>query len=578
MTAVVVPETSTEAIATGRLHVSQVLRRPVPLIALIVILLITVAVILAPLIAPYDPLAQDLDNILAGPSAAHLLGTDELGRDIYSRLLYGGQPALLGVLVASVVFAVFGLILGILAGYLGGWTDRVIGSVLDVLMSLPAIVVILAVLAIFSQSIVAAMFVLGLLSSANLARVTRSMCLALREELFVSAATVSGIGPVRIMFRHVLPSLIGLMVVQVALFAGIALAVQTGLGFLGLATPPPAPSWGGMVGEAAQTMSQSGFFLFVTGAVIAVMTLAFGLLGDGIRDLNADLKGRSSGASKILLHAADGGQPVSPEGIVVEVRDYSVAFSTPSGEKKIVDRISFEVERGQIFGIVGESGSGKTVTALSLLGLLPQNGTVTNGHAWLDGQDLATMSEKQYERIRGKEIGLVSQEPMVALDPLFTIGSQLSEVVSRIGDVPRREVRATVVALLESVKLPEPERLMQKYPHELSGGMVQRVAIAMALAGSPTLLLADEPTTALDVTVQAGILDLLRELRDSRGMTVLLVTHDLGVVAEICDSAIVMSQGRIVDSGSIDHIFYDSDHPYTRALIASTPTLEDGAA
>jgi peptide/nickel transport system permease protein len=150
--------------------------------------------------------------------------------------------------------------------------------------------------------------------------------------------------------------------------------------------------------------------------------------------------------------------------------------------------------------------------------------------------------------------------------------------VRRIGDVPRREVRSTVIALLESVKLPEPAMLMRKYPHELSGGMIQRVAIAMALAGSPKLLLADEPTTALDVTVQAGILDLLRELRDSRGMTVILVTHDLGVVAEICDAAIVMSQGKIVDSGSIDHIFYDSEHPYTRALIASTPSLEESAA
>jgi peptide/nickel transport system permease protein len=574
MTSVAVPESADEAISTGRLRVGQVLRRPVPLIALLIIVVITGAVIFAPVIAPYNPLAQDLGDILAGPSAAHILGTDELGRDIYSRLLYGGQPALLGVLVASLVFAVFGLVLGILAGYLGGWTDRIIGGVLDVLMSLPGIVVILAVLAIFSQSIVAAMFVLGLLSSANLARVTRSTCLALREELFVSAATVSGIGPFRIMFRHVFPALVGLMVVQVALFAGIALAVQTGLGFLGLATPPPAPSWGGMVGEAAQVMSQSGFFLFITGAVIAVMTLAFGLLGDGIRDLNADLKGRSSGATKRLGRSADDLRPVGRAEVVLEVRDYSVAFSAPSGPKTIVDHISFEVERGQIFGIVGESGSGKTVTALSLLGLLPANGAVTAGHAWLGGEDLATMSERQYESVRGKEIGLVSQEPMVALDPLFTIGSQLSEVVRRIGDVPRRDVRAKVIALLDSVKLPKPALLMNKYPHELSGGMVQRVAIAMALAGSPTLLLADEPTTALDVTVQAGILDLLGELRDSRGMTVLLVTHDLGVVAEICDAAIVMSQGQIVDSGSIDHIFYDSEHPYTRALIASTPSLE----
>lgn len=559
-----------------RVALAAALRRPLPLISLAVIVLVSAAVALAPVLAPFGPLAQDLTQILAGPSSAHPLGTDDLGRDVLSRLLYGGQPALLGVLVAIVVFVVVGMVLGILAGYIGGWVDRVISAVLDIFMSVPGIVIMLAVLAIFSRSIVASMFVLGLLSSANLARVIRSSCLAIREELFVAAATVSGLSASRIMFRHVLPGLVGQLVVQVSLFAGIALAVQTGLGFLGLATPAPAPSWGGMVGEASLVIYQSGYFLFVTGGTIALMTIAFGVLGDGIRDFNADSKGRASAVARrrptTSRTTTDAAAPPSTTALL-EVTDYSIAFDTDAGSRQVTDHISFAVEPGEIFGIVGESGSGKTVTALSLLGLLPSNGSVVSGHAWFAGGDLAGYEEREFEPIRGREIGLVSQEPMVALDPLFTVGSQLSEVVRRISGTTRSQTRAAAIELLQSVKLPDPAGVMRKYPHELSGGMVQRVVIAMALAGSPKLLIADEPTTALDVTVQAGILDLLRDLRERRGMTIILVTHDLGVVADICDRAIVMSRGAIVEHGSIDAIFYRPAHPYTQKLIESTPSL-----
>ncbi|WP_327348011.1 dipeptide/oligopeptide/nickel ABC transporter permease/ATP-binding protein [Streptomyces europaeiscabiei] len=555
-------------------------RRPVTAAALVVVVGIGVAVILAPLLAPHPPLAQDLLHTLSGPSADHPLGTDVLGRDVLSRLLYGGRPTLIGVGVAVLVYAVFGMSLGMLAGYLRGWTDRVIVALLDIMLSVPAVIITLAVLAIFYQSNVAAMLTLGFFASAGLARIIRSSCLELREELFVDAARVSGLGPARIMARHILPRLTGQLLVPVFLFSGNALAIQTGLGFLGLATPAPAPSWGGMVGEAAQIMQQDSYLLFVSGGVIGLMSLSFGLVGDGLRDLDQDRRQATGGRSRRPVPAAASQGTADPsdtslDGAVLAVRDYSIAFGTAQGPGDVVDSISFTVRPGEIFGLVGESGSGKTVTGLSLLGLLPPNGAVTSGSAWLAGTRISGLPERELQRIRGREIALVSQEPMVALDPYFTIGSQLAEVVRRTSDGPggKDAVRQRIRELLTSVHLRDPDDIARRHPHELSGGMLQRVVIAMALAGSPKVLIADEPTTALDVTVQAGILDLLRSLRDEHGMAIILITHDLGVVADSCDRAIVMERGRIVEEGSVEDIFYRPRHPYTKKLIESTPSI-----
>lgn len=555
-------------------------RRPVTAAALVVVVGIGVAVILAPLLAPHPPLAQDLLHTRSGPSADHPLGTDVLGRDVLSRLLYGGRPTLIGVGVAVLVYAVFGMSLGMLAGYLRGWTDRVIVALLDIMLSVPAVIITLAVLAIFYQSNVAAMLTLGFFASAGLARIIRSSCLELREELFVDAARVSGLGPARIMARHILPRLTGQLLVPVFLFSGNALAIQTGLGFLGLATPAPAPSWGGMVGEAAQIMQQDSYLLFVSGGVIGLMSLSFGLVGDGLRDLDQDRRQATGGRSRRPVPAAACQGTADPsdtalDGAVLAVRDYSIAFGTAQGPRDVVDSISFTVRPGEIFGLVGESGSGKTVTGLSLLGLLPPNGAVTSGSAWLAGTRISGLPERELQRIRGREIALVSQEPMVALDPYFTIGSQLAEVIRRTSDGPggKDAVRQRIRELLTSVHLRDPDDIARRHPHELSGGMLQRVVIAMALAGSPKVLIADEPTTALDVTVQAGILDLLRSLRDEHGMAIILITHDLGVVADSCDRAIVMERGRIVEEGSVEDIFYRPRHPYTKKLIESTPSI-----
>lgn len=556
--------------------VRRFLRKPLAVAAALVLVLFIGAVLCADLISPGGPLEQDLANPLAGPSSAHLLGTDQLGRDLLSRLLYGGRPALGSAAVAVVVFLASGVLLGTLAGYFGGWVDKIISAITDILMSIPAIVIILAVLAIFDQRITITMAVFGLLASATLVRVLRARCMSVREEEFVAAAGTFGISHTRIMLRHIIPSLLGPTVVQVSLFAGAALSLQTGLGFLGLGTLPPSPSWGGMVSDGAQIMGESSWMLFVSGGVIALMIVALGLFGDGVRDATSEV--RKSGARlSALRHAA----PMlaarltraNPDA-VLEVRDFSVGFVGANGEvREIVSNMGFTVDRGEVVALVGESGSGKTVTALSLLGLLPGNARVLGGQAWLSGEPIADLDEAGFARIRGRRIGLISQEPMVALDPMFTVGTQLGEALRYAADIPKARLREESVELLRQVRLPRPEDVLRLYPHQLSGGMAQRVLIAIALAGRPELLLADEPTTALDVTVQAEILDLLRRLSRDLDMGVLLVTHDLAVVADLCTAAVVMSAGRVVESGPVERIFAQPSAPYTRKLLGSTPSI-----
>jgi peptide/nickel transport system permease protein len=264
---------------------------------------------------------------------------------------------------------------------------------------------------------------------------------------------------------------------------------------------------------------------------------------------------------------------MQPTGSLLSVQGLTVAFSGGHRDITVVRDVSFDLAPGEALGIVGESGCGKTVTARSLLGLLPAGGHVTAGSALFAGLDLAAASERDFSRIRGQMIALISQDPMSGLDPSFRVGSQLAEVIRCHSALTRGQARARAAELLGMVNLPEPQDTLSRYPHELSGGMAQRVSIALALAGSPSLLIADEPTTALDATVQAEILVLLRELRERLGMAIILVTHDWGVLADLCDRAIVMYAGEVVEAASVAEIYASPRHPYTEGLLAANPHL-----
>ena len=261
---------------------------------------------------------------------------------------------------------------------------------------------------------------------------------------------------------------------------------------------------------------------------------------------------------------------------LLSVRNLKTSFFTHVGEVKAVRGISFDVNEGEVLGIVGESGSGKSVTSLSIMGLLQYPGRVVDGEILLNGEDILTYSKNQMRRVRGKEIAMIFQDPMTSLNPVYTIGNQIMEMILEHEKMSRREARARAIEMLKLVGIPAAEKRIDSYPHEFSGGMRQRVMIALALSCNPKLLIADEPTTALDVTIQAQILNLIKKLNRQFGMTTMLITHDLGVVATVCDKVAVMYGGLIMEYGTVDEIFYHPRHPYTMGLLGSIPHVDGG--
>lgn len=258
---------------------------------------------------------------------------------------------------------------------------------------------------------------------------------------------------------------------------------------------------------------------------------------------------------------------------LLEVKNLRTVFSTYAGTVSALNDIAFDIGYGEAVGIVGESGSGKSVTMLSVMRLLSENGKVSQGDIYFDGADILKLNEKDMQKLRGNEIGMIFQDPMTSLNPVFTVGNQLMEAILRHNKISKAEAKAKALNVLKMVGIPNPERRLKQYPHEFSGGMRQRVMIAMALSCEPKLLIADEPTTALDVTIQAQILELMKELKDKINMAIILITHDLGLVADICEKVMVMYGGTIVEKGSIHDIFYDTKHPYTMGLLKCIPRL-----
>jgi peptide/nickel transport system permease protein len=558
----------------------RLLRRPLGAVSLAVLALIVVCCALAPVIAPYPRDASDFTHELSGPAGAHWLGTDELGRDILTRLLYGGQSTLLAAALAAAIAVAIGTALGVAGGYLRGRTDRVLTFWGDLLLTIPLLVVLIVVVSVFPASLYPAMLPLGLLLSAPPMRVIRSVTMTIREDLYIEAARVSGLSHWQIMRRHVLPRIYGPIVVQATLAASVAVMLASGLAFLGFGVQVPAPSWGTMVAEAASQYQQQPWFLVPTGGIIALTVLSLGLLGDALRDaVTGEWTGQSargrparrpSGAVKqstapSRTAAADPGP--TP---LLAVRDLRITVPGPDGGTVLVSGMSFDLLPGRTLAIVGESGCGKSVTARALLGLAPPGGRV-DGSIRMGSTELAGVREAQWRAVRGRRIAFVGQEPKSGLDPTQTVGAALSEVIRAYSGCGRKQARERTLALLRRVKLDDPERVAKLYPHQVSGGMAQRVTIARALAGDPEILVADEPTTALDVTIQADILALLRSLQLTSGIAVLLVTHDWGVVAGLADDVLVMYAGQAVERSAAPDVFGAPRHPYTEALLRSDP-------
>lgn len=570
---VVVQESATGQV--GRGLIARTLRQPRAYISLGWLVLLIIASIVLPMTGLLDPLSQNATAILQTPSGAHWLGTDELGRDVLSRIVYGAPDALLLSLEVVVVSVLIGAPLGLWAGFGSRWGDWISSRFADLVLAIPGIIILLAVVTIAGNNMPIAMVVFGVLVSAGNIRLVRASTKAVVEELYVDAARVSGLSPVRIAVKHVLPNVAGPLVVQSSIIAGISLLVLTGLQFLGLGPNPPAPSWGALVSEASADISRQPWLMVPSGLVVIFTVLAFNQFGDALRD-SIGGPGRSNLLAAARNYVAVKGRPgsaaiASDERDALVVEGVTVTTNRGGTDVKLVDGVSFRLAKGETLGIVGESGCGKSMTALAILGLLPSSVAFTAGSVIVGGEDLARLSERDRRKTRGSRIAAIPQEPMTALDPNFTIGKQLVAPIRRLRGLTGGEAKAEAIRLLDSVGIVSPEAVYRSYPHEISGGMAQRVCIAQALIGQPDVLIADEPTTALDVTVQAEILDLLRKLQHEFGMAIVLVTHNLGVAADICDRTLVMYAGQIVESASIRELLRTPRHPYTKALLGSVP-------
>ncbi|HIY65782.1 MAG TPA: dipeptide/oligopeptide/nickel ABC transporter permease/ATP-binding protein [Candidatus Agrococcus pullicola] len=545
--------------------VGRFVRDPLGVVAALVVVFVIIASAIAPLLPLPDPGLTVLRDAMQPPSADHLLGTDSSGRDVLSRLLWGGQVNLLGAALAVAIALMVGLPTGLIAGYFGGRFDAVANWFNNLNMAMPGIVILLAVRAVAGPSVWVSMAVFGVLLAPSVFRIVRASVQAVRNELYVDAARVSGLGNGRIIGRHVLTVVRAPVIIQTARLGSIAIAIQAGLEFLGIADSS-LPSWGSMLNEGFRRIFVDPMLVVWPSVAIGLTTMGLILLGNAMRDALEDGGSGSTTKTGRTAPAADGSAPRSP---LLSVRELEVSYGTGEEQKTVVQRVDLDIEPGEVLGLVGESGSGKSQTAFSVLGLLPEGGWVSRGSVLFEGTELTGMTRRQRGRLRGTDIAYIPQEPLSNLDPAYRIGHQLTEPLRATQGMSRSEARELALSLLARVGIPDPEATFRAYPHEISGGMAQRVLIAGAVAGKPKLLIADEPTTALDVTVQAEVLDLLRDLQQENEMAVLLVTHNFGVVADICDRVTVMQAGRIVESGSVEQMLEAPQDDYTRTLLDS---------
>ncbi|MEV5824177.1 dipeptide/oligopeptide/nickel ABC transporter permease/ATP-binding protein [Spirillospora sp. NPDC052242] len=549
----------------------RLLRNPLGLIPAVLLAAIVVAVLLAPVLSPQDPDTADLADSFGGAAAGHPLGFDSAGRDLLSRLLHGGRFTLGGAVIALLVALALGVPAGLLAGYRGGRFDAAASWTVDLVMALPAMVVLLASRAILGNTVWVLMVVLGVLVAPSFFRLVRGIVAGVRGELYVDAAKVSGLTDLRIVARHVLIVVRAPIIIQVALVAGLAIGLQAGLEFLGIGSGD-TPTWGAMLNEAFQNMEQAPSMIVWPGLALGLTSASLVLLAGALRDALEDRGDRPAPARPRRRPRADtpaATAPADADGAeradLLSVRGLAVSYGT----KEVVHGIDLDVRAGEIVGLVGESGSGKSQTAFSILGILPEGGRVSGGSVTVLGREIVGLPEREHRALRGDVVAYVPQEPMSNLDPSFTIGAQLVEPMRYKLGISKAEAKRRALDLLRQVEIPDPERTYGSYPHEISGGMAQRVLIAGAMSCDPKLLIADEPTTALDVMVQAEILGLLRRLQAERGLGVLLVTHNLGVVADLCDRVGVMHDGRIVESGPVERVLGEPAEPYTRRLLGA---------
>jgi peptide/nickel transport system permease protein len=537
----------------------------------------------APLITGADPTQMAIPQRFAGPSMAHWLGQDEFGRDRLARILYGGQVSLAVAFIATSLAAVVGTLFGLFGAYFRGPFEFFTTRLADVVVCFPPILLALLVVTLFGPGAGTLIAVLSVLYFPAFARIAFAEALRVSSLDFVEASRALGTPSARIALRTVLPNIAGPLSVQYSLTAAAAITIESGLSFLGLGVVPPAPSWGQMIRGARAFMNQDPLGILLPCLALTLTIYIINIFCDRLRD-TLDPKGAEN--SKDAVSAPHKGTkaaaPELPAGVVASIRGLGLQLGTKDVAVALIDDVSLTLRANECTALVGESGSGKSLTSLALMGLLPPQITQTGGQLLLRRKggavvDLGAQSAADLEGLRGNDIAMIFQDPMTSLNPVHKIGAQMVEAIEAHRPMSGSAARTRAVGLLELVGINEAERRFEGYPHQLSGGMRQRVMIAMALCCEPKLLIADEPTTALDVTIQAEVIELLQRLRHdhAEGLGLLFISHNLGIVSEIADRVAVMYSGQVVEEGPVGAILHTPRHPYTRALLESMPASHD---
>jgi len=571
-------------------------------VGLFIVLVVVLISALAPLLPLQNPNATLLANRLRPPgTAGHLLGTDELGRDILARLIWGTRISLAVGVSATAIAALIGSLIGIFAAFYGGRLDNILMRGIDMIMAFPYILLALAIVAVLGAGLFNALIAISIVNIPFFARNVRGATVSLVRLEYVDAARLSGKNDMEILFGELLPNVLPVIFITISTTVGWMILETAGLSFLGLGAQPPTADLGSMLGEGRTSILIAPHVATLPGLVILIIVIGINLLGDGLRDvldpylrsgalvsprpvtevdkahrLRLQQGRQQKHARKTTPENALETAPEAEEHLPLAVRNLRTWFWNGTTAVHAADDVSFSVEKGASLGVMGESGSGKSVTALSVLGLVPTPpGRVMDGSITYRGEELLGAPVEKLRSYRGNRISYIFQNPMTSLNPLISVGEQIAESVRYHQGVSRAVADARALELMKLVQIPSAESRLRAYPHELSGGMRQRVGIAIALANDPDVIIADEPTTALDVTIQAQILRLLDDLRRKKGVSLVFISHDFGVISEICDRIVVMYAGQVVESGTVDEIYRHPLHPYTRRLMECVPRVGD---
>ena len=550
------------------------------------------------------PLQRHFMTAANGAYPLFLMGTDSLGRDLFSRIIYGSRISLTIGFVATFISLALAILFGGFAGYYGGLTDWSIMRFSEFLMLIPSLYLILFLRSLMAskmdtgQSYMMITIILSLVGWPGSARTIRGMVHAIKREEFILNARLEMIPSPLIILNHIIPQIASLLIVSIALSIPGFIMTETVLSYLGLGITDPAVSWGSLIKRDVSTLANLQAYPWLINPVwfLLGVTLAFNFIGDALRDYfdpyhtvfakkkfvfssrkDAETQRVISSSQTTPLSSRLGAsaREKEQENLLLKISDLAVNFSVIRNRKltfvHAVRNLSFTLGKNECLGIVGESGSGKSVSTLAIPGLLPKNAAVS-GSILYEGKELLGLDTKSLREYRGKKIGMIFQEPGRSYDPLQNIGSVFLETFRNSDPgIDKEQAFEKAAALLAETGLERGRERLGNFPHQFSGGQLQRIGIALALAQGCELLIADEPTTALDVTIQKQIVDLLKTIRQTRGISIIFISHDIELVAEISDRIMVMYGGLAMESGAAQDIISSPLHPYTKALLASSP-------